>query len=591
MPLGPLRNWLTPPVFNDEETTRQAHLLYRIFRAMGLLALVAGLASLLDSKNDVLLTVVFYSLVLGWIGVLVSVVRAGRTRLAAWACGVIFWLIIAMVTLFFGGMKGQNASTFTVCTLLVGSIVHRQAALWMGLLSSIWCALVAYLEWNQLLPTQLGPYTPINAWAAFTVTILLTSVLVHASLESLQQAHELAQRSAKERDEALRRSIQGQKLELVGSLTSGIAHDLNNLLTVIVGTSEVLRTQLRNDDADTRGVLDDLEGATQRAALMTGQLLAFGRPKRGESEDLNFTEIVVSMVAILPRLLGQNIQVRLDAPEPCWVHASRSGLEQILLNLAVNARDAMPNGGELNLSLKRSSGEIELTVADTGVGMNPETQKRAFEPFFTTKSSGTGLGLATLKQLVEHFSGTIELTSALSQGTQFRLRFAETERKPPSSLREDEPTRVLLRAESLDPLPEEQPTQIHRVGKGTLTKAPGRVLLVEDDVLVRRALTRALTIDGYEVVAVADGDEAISVVEKIEGLVCVVSDIAMPRMDGDALAARLQKTHPELPMVLISGNREPESSILSGLPRTFLAKPVSQESLRDAIRSVLERTS
>lgn len=552
----------------DIETARKARLLFRLLASMALLSLLGSGASLLDQRNQPWITLVFYTLVLTALGAVALIVRTGRVLLAAWICSLFFWALIAFVTLFFGGMQGQNAANFAVGTLLIGTLVGVRAALGMALASSMWCGMVAYLEVNHMLPPQLGPYTPTNAWGSVTVIVTLTAILLQVSLESLRHAHAEAQKSALERDEALRRSIQGQKMELVGNLTSGIAHDLNNLLTIIIGATSILKRHTDREDPETSGLLEDLDGATSRAALITGQLLSFGRPPPSETAPVELGVLLESMGKMLPRLLGSSIVVSVSGERNLWVQASRAGLEQVLLNLAVNARDAMPNGGALRFSLEASGTEVLLKTEDTGMGMDPEVSRRIFEPFFTTKATGTGLGLATVRQLMEHFGGSIRVESAPGKGTTFILAFPRTEpgRMASAGL-------IIGDGESI----ESRPRAL-------------RVLLVEDDVLVRRSLIRALGQEGYDVIAVADGEEALALIRTAEQLDVVVSDINMPRLDGELLADEIRSIAPRLPVVLISGNRSPAHATLRGL-RAFLPKPTTPQAVRDAIEALISRRS
>jgi signal transduction histidine kinase/CheY-like chemotaxis protein len=562
-------DWLSAPTFHDIETTRRARLLHRLVLAMALLAVIGAVASLFDPRNELRVTVVFYAVVWACLGAVLAVVRAGRVVLAAWVFSLFFWVLIASVTLLFGGMQGQNASTFAVCTLLIGSVIGGRPALWIALASSVWCGFVAYLEIQGRLPTPIGPYTPMNAWGAVTTTVLLTSVLLQISLDSLRSAHSEAQRTAAERDDALRRSIQGQKMELVGNLTSGIAHDLNNLLTVITGTSDILRSQVAAGDKEALSLLDDLEAATSRASLMTKQLLTFGRVRSTDVECVDLGPVLTSMGNMLPRLLGPSFSITVSAARDCWVMGSRSGFEQILLNLAVNARDAMPSGGDFKLELSRVGARVELEAKDTGVGMSQAVQERIFEPFFSTKSTGTGLGLSTVRKLLELYGGSIEVESRVGAGTTFRLRF---ELANPALQVKGGTSKSSQRMRALT------------ATEGPLTRR--RILLVEDDPLVRSALGRGLQKDGYEVLVAADGVEGIAQLEKYHDVYCVVSDVAMPHMDGIALAAHIAETQPELPLVLVSGNREPTAALSPDLPRAFLMKPVTREALRSAIARV-----
>jgi two-component system, cell cycle sensor histidine kinase and response regulator CckA len=236
------------------------------------------------------------------------------------------------------------------------------------------------------------------------------------------------------------------------------------------------------------------------------------------------------------------------------VQASRAGLEQILLNLAVNAREAMASGGTLYLSVQPGPESVLLSVRDTGCGMDARTQARIFEPFFTTKASGTGLGLATVREIVGRAGGGI---GAPGQGTTFEVR--------------------LLR------VPAPAPAQPEAPQASFLQPGPQRrVLLVEDDLLVRRALQRFLEHEGFEVAAVADGEEALALLGASKRFACVVTDLAMPRLDGGLLAEQLSREHPALPVVLVSGNRAPPPA--SGAQRrAFLEKPLRHQELRRAI--------
>jgi len=542
-------------------------MLHRLLLAMAVLAAAGMSVALLDPRNSVGVTLVFYGLIFGWLAVVLAVARRGRVVFAAWVFALFFWSLIAFVTLAFGGLQGQNASTFAVCTLLIGSVVGGRAAIAMAIASSLWCGLVMLLEQSNRLPFQLGPYTPVNAWTCVTVTVLMTSVLLHESLKSLRASHAEAQKASLERDEALRRSIQGQKLEIVGSLTSGIAHDLNNLLTVIVGAVDVLRAECDPKDSATLALLDDLDAASSRSALMTRQLLAFGRANLGASEPVNLAARLQDSAKMMSRLVGSAIEIAVEphAAEQTWIQCSHAALEQILLNLVVNARDAMPQGGSLRLSTSVEGDRVVLSVKDTGIGMSTEVRARVFDPFFTTKNTGTGLGLATTLQLVTQHAGRIQIQSEPGQGSVFHISFPKVA-APAGWLQSSLPTPTLA-----------------TLGGGR------RILVVEDDPLVRRALTRMLTLDGYDVTAVQDGDEALSLAGTIApSLTCVVTDVSMRRIDGVTLATRLGQEYAALPVILISGNKEPALAQMKGSPREFLPKPVTHAELRDAIRRVTQ---
>ena len=543
----------------ETETARKVRLLTSVLRTMVVMGALGLVAAIFDARNDTRVTLGFYTCVFGGIFWLSRAVRRGRVEAVAWSVSLFFWVIVAFVTLFFGGLKGENAAPFGVSIMLVGSLVGGPAAVAVAIASSLWCALVAALELRHALPAPLGRYSPINSWAAVTVTLVMMSVLLRKSLDSMREMHERAQASAAQRDEALQRSIQAQKMELVGNLASGVAHDFNNLLSVIATVSESLRAEVMPARPAGAELLDDLDAATSRAVLMTRQLLSFGRNQSGDVTPVDLTETVRAFGPMLARLIGSNIAVEMQTDPGAVVMATRVGVEQVLLNLAVNARDAMPAGGKLGIQVRADETSVRLLVSDSGVGMDAATKERIFAPFFSTKATGTGLGLATVSETVARFGGTISVESEPGKGSTFEIRLARA-----AGVVASEP-----RAEiAASPEPPHAP----------------RLLVAEDDPLVRRATVRLLEQAGYEVAAVTNGAEALSALRDRQDFVCVVSDIVMPELDGDALAARLAELHPTLPLVLMSGNRAPAEEP-SGR-HTFIEKPVDRASLLAAIDRV-----
>lgn len=555
--------WYTAPVFENSETNRQAQMLWRILKVTLALVLLGTVVALADSRNDPQTTLLFYGPVyLCYLGVGL-LVRRGKVVFAAWLLSVFCWLLIAFVTLSFGGLQGQNASVLAVCTLLIGSVVGGRAAIAMAIASSLWCAFVWMLEERDALPFALGPYTPANAWASLTITVIMTSVLLHESLKSLRSMHRQAQQAAKERDEALRDSIRRQKMELVGNLTSGVAHDLNNLLTIIMGTVELLRGSLGAAEPGNEALLDDLEKAANRSSMMTAQLLALGRANVGRSEPVELGALLEVHGRMASRLVGSPIDVEVGVTRGCWVMASRAALEQIVLNLVVNARDAMPSGGKLSIRLTDEGETVRVSVSDTGVGIPPEVAQRIFEPFFTTKTNGTGLGLATIQRLLTQFGGNITVESEVGVGTTFHIGFPKI------------PAPARGQIDDLAPL-----SAPPRVGVGK------RILLAEDDPAVRKALTQMLSLDGYDVTAVADGDEALAMLPIIDRFACVVTDISMRHVDGDELADKLGTASVTVPVLILSGNREPKPDA-GNLRRVFLPKPLTHDDLRRALHDII----
>ncbi|HVL15937.1 MAG TPA: PAS domain S-box protein, partial [Gemmata sp.] len=281
---------------------------------------------------------------------------------------------------------------------------------------------------------------------------------------------------------------QSQKMEAVGQLAGGVAHDFNNLLTVILGNAELLRYSPPGS-SELGPLADDIHAAADRAATLTRQLLTFSRrhPSRPEVVDLN--EVVAALGGLLGRLLGARVAVRTDlSPDPVRVLADRGHLEQVVMNLAVNARDAMPDGGTLTIATAERNGVARLTVSDTGVGMSDVVKARIFEPFFTTKGPdrGTGLGLAVVHGVVEESGGTIAVESAPGAGTTFRIEI-------PS-------------CPDAEPATTPPPAYLPR-GRGVARA--GTVLLVEDEDAVRKLARYVLEERGYSVVEALDAETAL----------------------------------------------------------------------------------
>jgi PAS domain S-box-containing protein len=392
-------------------------------------------------------------------------------------------------------------------------------------------------------------------------------------------------KKAEEERESLERQMRAaQRMEAVGRLAGGIAHDFNNLLTVVQSYANFLLEAVPRGAAqvsDVRVILD----AAERAARLTNQLLAFSRRQIQELEVVDLNELVASLDKMLRRVIGEDIElaVSLD-PKLGHVKADVSQIEQVLMNLTVNARDAMPKGGRLKIETKNEVLErsyaghdeadvkpgayVMIAVSDTGVGMDRETQSRIFEPFFTTKSKekGTGLGLSTVFGIIKQSDGYIFVDSELGRGTTFEIYLPRT----------DADTTVDLKQHvAPDVLP----------GVGT-------ILLVEDEALVRRAAARILKRKGFDVIEAQNGEAALALCEeRKEPIDLLITDIVLPKMDGPELARRAAKSHPEMRVIFTSGYAE-GALIGEGIGEeggTFLPKPFTPETLLQKIKLVMER--
>ncbi|MFW5729686.1 MAG: response regulator, partial [Spirochaetota bacterium] len=399
---------------------------------------------------------------------------------------------------------------------------------------------------------------------------------------------DVSQRVASETalEESREQLRQAQKMEAIGRLSGGIAHDFNNLLTAILGYTKLVGQILDSEeeiDRDTvRQDIEGIEAVAQRSVSLTRQLLTFSRRQYAEPEVLDLNAVVGNLDGMIRRLLSEDIQLRVSlTADPAAVWTDRGQLEQVVLNLTVNARDAMPEGGVLSIltstehidsprnlragELKRGS-YVRLEVSDTGVGMSPDIIDKIFEPFFTTKEvdTGTGLGLSTVYGIVRQAKGALDVQSDGRSGSTFRVFF------PLSS------------GEALDGgfRPETNEEYL-----GTES-----ILLVERDSHVLGVLGRALRSAGYQVVGVSNPGEAILVVEEARtGIDLLVTDVVMPHIDGIRLAERVNRTQPGLKVVLLSGYSEQlPDSLPDGLSVEFLQKPFEPGDFLRRVRTLLD---
>jgi PAS domain S-box-containing protein len=368
-----------------------------------------------------------------------------------------------------------------------------------------------------------------------------------------------------ERERLEHRLQQAQRLETVGQLAGGIAHDFNNLLAVITNYAYFVREQLPDGSA-VRADVDEIRHAAERASELTHQLLVFSRRETIRPVVLDLNEVVRDMDRLLGRTLGAHVSLDTDpAPEPCLVEADPAQLEQVVLNLVVNARDALPRGGGIRVETRRAGPEVVLSVSDGGEGMEPEVVARAFEPFFTTKpkGAGTGLGLATVYGTVTQAGGHAEIESEPGRGTTVRIHL-------PSAAE---------RAEPAEPLPDEA-----RDGDG------GTVLVVEDEDAVRTLTSRILAASGFECLEASGGEEALRLYDmNRERVDLVLTDVVMPGMSGQELAERIAVEGSGPPVLFMSGYTNDEVLRHSGSTAAgpLVHKPFTADALLRSVRGAL----
>ena len=379
------------------------------------------------------------------------------------------------------------------------------------------------------------------------------------------------------------RVAQSEKIESVGRLAGGIAHDFNNLLTAILGYTELLLCQKGNDDPD-RADLEEIQKAGTRAAALTQQLLAFSRKQVLQPKEVDLNQTVANLKAMLTRLIREDIQlICVPAGAPAVVRIDPTQIEQVILNLVLNARDALPGGGRIRVELALvphhvvdlpadlaviAAEYVRLVVRDDGVGIAPDALPHLFEPFFTTKEvgKGTGLGLASVHGIVHQSNGFITVESTLGAGATFTMHF-----------------------------PAVAPSTSSPGSQAAIQPAAGgqeTVLLVEDEPAVRAMIATVLRRYGYQVLEAGTASIAIDIAERHTAEIdLLVTDVVMPEMNGPALAQRLVAAHPTLRILFISGYAERMLPLDNGNPNVgFLGKPFQASALATKVHEMLTRT-
>jgi signal transduction histidine kinase/ActR/RegA family two-component response regulator len=482
-------------------------------------------------------------------------------------------MLVVMVALFMGRFAAWLvwaigiASWLAIALLAPGSAVPGGDALFDPLILPNWLRVIAI--YAALSASTLAVVTYL---AGRMEKALRRSEALYAALteESTRRISALEEQRALE--EQLRQS---QKMEALGTLAGGVAHDFNNLLVVIINHAELAALDAGSESV--RDSLAQIQTAGERAASLTQRLLTFGRRQVGERAVLDLNQRVEEALRLLRRLLPTTIELscQLDADAP-RVRAAEVELDQIVMNLCVNARDAMPQGGQLRIrtenrkrrlpGAEEASDFVSLEIEDSGIGMDEATQERIFEPFFTTKKKGqgTGLGLSTVHALVQGSGGLIELTSRLGKGTTVRIFL-------PAYTGEVPIKHAQLRL---------------AVGAGSET-----LLIADDDPQVREVLARRLRDNGYRVLVCQDGEEALREYRRQpEDIGLVISDAVMPKLGGRELHRVLSSEFGEIPFLICSGYAAQtiEPTFFDHPLRSFLQKPFDDHTLQTRVRALLD---
>lgn len=569
--------------------------IFHSFIAVILVSLMVGIVIILASKDAI--RAVSIGVSLPFVMAAALFIRWKRfERAAVFLAVVLLGLCTAVATQGLGIHSISNVGIAAV--LIIASMVTKKRTMVFLTLFAIAC--LAWQVFGELAgvyrPQVLERSVPGDFFTASTI-IGATAFMVRLLSEALLQSHRRLHSELRDRElaevqrEALihklkqtqEQFLQSQKMEAVGRLAGGIAHDFNNLLTIIGGYSELLREDISSTEPQ-RGYAEEINKAARRAAGLTKQLLAFSRKQVLQIQVVDLNRVVRGMEGILTRIIGEDIELStVLAPRLGRVRVDSSQIEQAILNLAVNARDAMTKGGKLILETseilrddKGPGGQggllpgryVTLRVSDTGVGMTPEVLSHLYEPFFTTKEQGkgTGLGLSMVYGIVTQSSGSIEVDSTPGRGTSFKIFLPSVDEAPSESRRDD-------------------------LERGHY-RGSERVLIVEDEPAVLEFAERVLANKGYTVLRATRAAEALRICRESETPIhLVLTDMVMPGgMSGRELARELSQTHPGTRVLFMSGYvaDSMDDRGTAEAPIHLLEKPFTPESLAHKVREMLD---
>lgn len=493
-------------------------------------------------------------------------VHRGFARTAAKSYSVLFFILTSILIFIFGGIRGFGGFIYPLVALFAGLTWSAWAAVGIAVAASLTALVMALVETQGLMSIVAPVPSAGAAWAVITASVAMTAVMLFVALRTIRASTLEAVESERQRRILETELAQAKRMEALGHLAGGVAHDFNNMLTGIIGHAELIGLRSpRGSDTARRAEL--ILSSGEKAAQITRELLTFSRKKEHVVEDVHIHEIIGDVVAILERSIDRAIavQTNLEA-RPDIVHGDSAQLEMALLNLAVNARDALARGGELVFRTRVVADDddgtswIRIDVSDTGTGMSGEVRDRIFEPYFTTKTvgRGTGLGLSAVYGTVQNHQGRIDVDTEEDRGTTFSIYLPLAT----GSIPQAEPVRR----------------------DGTLAR-PRSVLAIDDDDTVLELLEGFLGDMGHSLSSAKSGEEGLALYDADPGAFdLVILDIVMPGMPGREVLKELRRRDAHLPVIVTSGavDESLETPELGDNVR-FLAKPYRRAGLESAI--------
>ncbi len=581
--LGPhLQRFFSAPVFANRHATRVAAAIHMI--SLYLIA-AAGFWSVAytvitpEAEAGLLLAL---AAILG-AGSSIALVRRGRIEIASWVLIGMIW-VVTTLAIVYSGLDSPAISAYLIAVVTAGLLLDARRAVGVALASAVTSGGIGLLAWMGSLPEPMIVNSLFTYWGVEVTLLAAMAGVIAIYLKNIRDAEQEVARSR----ELL---VESQKMEALGRLAGAISHDFNNILTVIRANAEVA-SELDEDPGTARQLNLEVIDAADRASALTRQLLAFSRKDVTQPRVLEINSLLADLERMLARLIGEQVEldVTLD-PELAYIQADPAQVEQVILNLAINARDAMPEGGRLEIRVDRTEVDereacqndlspgsyVCLTVTDSGIGMEPEIREQIFEPFFSTKdlARGTGLGLATVYGIVTRNGGTIRVESVLGRGSRFEVLLPRVEAGNESENEGEQENELEL---LLDPTTDEEP-------RGNET-----ILVAEDERRILELIRAKLETAGYEVLDAPDGVAALELTQRHDGPIdLLISDIVMPRMGGPELFDELLNIHPKLGVIFISGYPHlPAGKSVVPEGAVYLQKPFRLSELAIYVRRVLD---
>lgn len=368
-----------------------------------------------------------------------------------------------------------------------------------------------------------------------------------------------------EYEDLLRKLVEIQRKDSIYSMTPGIVHDLNNVISIIIGYLELAKMQRVDDPSKLPSTLEIIEKAALRASQLLSKILGYAKGEKGKRRSIDINEMVIELKDLIERIFEKNIVIETRiSPSPLFVEAEPHELFQVFLNLCLNARDAMPDGGKLTIETSCFENYVQITISDTGTGMDEETKRKMFTPFFTTKPGGSGLGLSVVLSIIKSLGGHIEVESSKGKGTKFKILLPPTLPEIDKEMKESEKE----------------------------MKGKEKIMVVDDEEDIRNVTKEILERYGYQVYLAKDGKEAVEKYkEHADEIDLVVLDLTLPHLKGEDVIKKIMERRPDARVIVSSGspNEERMKMLLKLGARAFIKKPYPFEKLLRLIREVLDK--